>query len=312
MANFRDLKKKLSLHRKVPEQHTVIVERDGQIARLEGPGYVRINRLSEDFGPIIRTGPQSPVQVDLQNARSKDGWLFGLKCVVFYGFDPHKCNIKTRPNLLRNAPDAQRSILEGFTKQAIRNIIGEFPAEQLRLGNAPEQLEDALKPSLRRKVLFAGIELYRGVITEITPPAEWESVILERKIKEKQIETEALVKQKQAELNAMDKRINASAAAEATTLQADARAHEKRVINGAEIDYHRLFLDLLDNINPELAVEFFRSSAMKELAANGGMMNLVSHLPAPYNAYLAPLMAQQIHPNGHANGGVKINGKNKD
>ena len=88
--NLRDLKKKLSLHRRVPELHAIIVEKDGQVLRLAGPGYVRINRLNENFGPIIRTGPQSPVQVELQNVRSGDGLPFSVKATVFYGFNPHK------------------------------------------------------------------------------------------------------------------------------------------------------------------------------------------------------------------------------
>ncbi len=307
--NLRDLKKKLSLHRRVPELHAIIVEKDGQVLRLAGPGYVRINRLNENFGPIIRTGPQSPVQVELQNVRSGDGLPFSVKATVFYGFNPHKCNLKTHPHLVRNAPAPQQGILGNFAKQEIRNGIGKFKAEQLRLGNAPEQLETQLKPALRRKVLFAGIDLYRVVITEIAPPAKWDAAILERTTKKEQMETEFFVTQKQAELSAMDKRINASAAAEAITVQADARAHEKRVINGAEIDFQRLFLELLDSLSPEVATEFLHSSVIKELAANGGAMNLISSLPAPYSAWLAPLMAQQMSANGRA--GIKSNGKSK-
>ncbi len=310
MANLRDLTKKLSLHRKIPELHVVIVEQDGQILRLEGPGYVHINRLNEDFGPVIRIGPQSPVQVELQNVRSKDGLPFTIKATVFYGFDPYKCNLKTHPHFLRNAPGPQQGILKNFATVAIRNIVGRFQATQIRLGDAPEQLEAQLKPVLRRRVLFAGVDLYRVAITEIAPPAKWDAAILERTTKKEQMETEFFVKQKQAELNALDTRINASAAAEAATLQADARAHKKRVISSAEIDFQRLFFELLNSLNPELAKEFLHSSVIKELAANGGAMNLVSSLPTPYNAWLMPLMAQQLSANGHANG-VKTNGKSK-
>ncbi len=310
MANLRDLTKKLSLHRKIPELHAIIVEQGGQIIRLEGPGYVRINRLSEDFGPVIRTGPQSPVQVELQNVRSKDGLPFTLKATVFYGFDPYKCNLKTHPHFLRNAPNPQQGILQNFATEVIRNIVGKFQATQMRLGDTPEQLETQVKPALRRKVLFAGIDLYRVVITEIAPPAKWDAAILERTTKKEQMETEFFVKQKQAELNALDTRINASAAAEAATLQADARAHEKRAISGAEIDFQRLFFELLNSLNPELAKEFLHSNVIKELAANGGAMNLVSSLPTPYNAWLMPFMAQQLSANGRANG-VKTNGKSK-
>ena len=148
------------LYRLVPEQHVVIIERDGQSDRLGGPGYVKINRISESFGPVIPFGPQKPAEVVLEDVRSADGDSFSLRFTITYSFDPRRCNLQKTPKLVRKAPDIQEKILQNYGRQIARNVVGEYSSPDLRLGRTPEKIEQEIKSRLYREVRFAGIELY--------------------------------------------------------------------------------------------------------------------------------------------------------
>lgn len=284
----------LTFHRLIPEQHVVIVERDGQADRLEGPGYVKIDRLTEKFGPEVRFGPQQPVELPLDDVRSADGDIFGLELTIMYGFDPRRCNLQKAPGLVRNAPGAQEGILKKLGQQITHEVVGKFSSLQLRSGGTRGEIEQQIKPQLYRAVRFAGIQLYNVVIDRMIPPQEWDVALRAAKEKQVRVETTVQEREKLATIEALETRVRAEAEAIATKLLSEAGVKEKELLFG-----------LLAAMEPELAKHLTNADVLGKLAANGGSVNLIAPLAAQLGTSLLPLLAQYTL----ADGVVQTNGK---
>jgi regulator of protease activity HflC (stomatin/prohibitin superfamily) len=272
----------VTLHRLIPEQHVVIVERDGLANRLEGPGYVRINPFSEEFGPQIRLGPQPPVELSLNDVRSADGDIFDLQLTILYGFDPRRCNLQKTPGLVRNAPGAQAGILKRSGQQIVHEVMGEFSSLQLRSGGTRGEIEQRVKSRLHHTMLFAGVQLYNIVIDRLTPPQEWEAALRANREKQVRVETTVQEREKLASVEAQETRVRAEAEAFATKLLSKAGITEKE-----------LLFKLFAAMDPELVKQLTNTEVFSKLAANGGSVNLMAPLAAQLSSFLLPLLAQQ-------------------
>jgi hypothetical protein len=297
MFNLRDIMMRMQLQRLIPEQHVVIIERDGQADRLEGPGYVKIDRLTEQFGQVIKFGPLAPVELLLEDARSAEGDVFGLQLTITYGFDPKRCNIRKAPGLVRNAPAAQEGILKKFGQQIAHQVIGGYSSSLLRLGSTRGELELAIKSRLRRAVLFAGIELYNVIVERLTPPPEWDAALRATKEMQVRLELAGQERTKLAQIEALETEVRAKAEALATQLLGEAGVKEKEIL-----------FKLLAELNPELAKQITNTEALSKLATNGGSVNVVASPASQLSALLLPLLMQDAINNTHSSTNGKENG----
>lgn len=294
MSTARDIIMRMLLRRRIPEQHVVIIEQDGQAIRLEGPGYVEINRLTESFGQLVKFGPQEPVELSLADVRSSEGDVFEVQLTITYGFDPRRCNLRRTPALVRYAPAPQEGLLKKFGQQIVHKVIGGYLSSELRVGSTRGEIEKAVQSQLRRAILFAGVELYNVIIDRLAPPPEWEAAIRAAKEKQVRVDTAAQERERLARVAALETEVQAEAEALATRLVGEASVKEKEVL-----------FNLLAKLNPDLANQITNTEALGKLASNGGSVNLVAPLAAQLSSLLLPLLMQ----NGGNNSQVFTNGK---
>jgi hypothetical protein len=169
----QQIMKKLG-YRLLVEDQLVLIERDGRAHRLAGPGgYIRLNAISEQFGPTIRIRPRS-AQLTLHNVRSADRIPFSINVKVLYNFNPRRCNPQIGFDLVRNAPGALEAIVQYYGGQVVRHTAGDLMSIDLCSGQILVSLETTICHDLHVDLLPFGISVLQpsGVtITEIEPPA---------------------------------------------------------------------------------------------------------------------------------------------
>ncbi len=177
MGTLRQAIKEMIGYRLIPENYVVLIERDGQAVRLEGPGYIRLKPLSENFGPMMRVGFYT-TQLSLPEVRSADGVPFNIQAKLAYSFEPYCCNQQVAFYLIRNGPDALSGLVQNVGSQAVRHLAGGFTSVALRSGQNLQQLDWLVWRKLRRGLLPYGIFMPQSsnvAITQISPPTHLEN-----------------------------------------------------------------------------------------------------------------------------------------
>jgi regulator of protease activity HflC (stomatin/prohibitin superfamily) len=326
MTTLKKVVNKALMRVLVSDQQLAVIERDGKIKRLAGPGYISYNRFSEEIARFVNIGPQEPVTIDLLQIRSFDGYLVDIRCKIPWGFDPRRCNFKQSPHLVRKAPEFQMGLITGVGARVIRDIVGSMTAAQLRLGQTPAEIEFQLKSRLYHKICFAGIILLPPAVEQLTPPATLDKTIREAQEKRIRLENKHFEKQEQARIVAATKRVETEAEADLRSIQAKTEATVKRTIAAAEVHQRSLMTDVtvreqellmkiaatqmeltykwLASLPPDLVKQITDTEAFRMLAANSASLHLFAPLPGPWPASMMPMLAppQQLKTNGYHNG----------
>ncbi|MBI1880787.1 MAG: SPFH domain-containing protein [Chloroflexi bacterium] len=173
MSTLKETIKRRLVYRLIPQYNAIVILKDDQIVRWEGPGYVRINPFTECFGPMTRTGSGS-TQLVSENVRSSDRTPVSVDVKILYNFEPKQCSKEMAFAMINVGSEVLKKIIKDNCDQIIRHIAGKYTGEELCSGSVLEGFERKIRFRLRDMVKKFGVTLLEpnGVAVTISTSDE--------------------------------------------------------------------------------------------------------------------------------------------
>lgn len=166
-------------YRFAPDNHVMPVLRLEQFHRLEGPGYFRINPMSESTLPAVSLGIRRG-DFNFAEVRTADNIPYNINVTVLFKFSPAQAIPAAQPQMVRATAEMLTGIVKLRTEHGLRRLVGRFEAEALAQGETMAAIERDLRRHLHANLQIVGLQpLDNGVmISETVPPKKFQEAML--------------------------------------------------------------------------------------------------------------------------------------
>lgn len=153
-----------------PYQLQVICQ-DGRFHGYLSQGYHRVHHWNTTYPNVVNIGVRK-FRHSMSHLRTADGGTADAEVVVKYIFDPRTISSREVEGNLAQLPNhIIQAIIEDELDNALRQVVGEYPAHTLHHGSLRPTLQRKCKQYLTALVSQMGFNVLAVSLKQLSPPA---------------------------------------------------------------------------------------------------------------------------------------------
>ena len=129
----------------------------------------------------------------IKQLRTLDGIVFSASYDVTIVPTPDTIPEDIKPMMVRILPKYLKDLANGRVEEILREIVGKSLASELVNGRFLSVLKGEFNAAFTTKMEGLGIGVYRTVINELTPPAEYTTSVINQHVRENEARAQAVV-----------------------------------------------------------------------------------------------------------------------
>jgi hypothetical protein len=154
----------------VPDNHLGAVYHMERYRDLRGPGFFRINPLTESVKVVVSLNPDF-ISANIPSLNTHDGVQLGLQVALAYEFDPRKLPAAKAQIFVKWPPHILRAIATDSATRTLLSIVARHTAQQICRGEVFDAIDRAITAELAQRLEPLAIKpVLAMVLRVITPP----------------------------------------------------------------------------------------------------------------------------------------------
>jgi hypothetical protein len=153
----------------VPDNHLGAVYRMESYRDLRGPGFFRINPLTETVKLVVSLNPDF-ISTDISSLNTRDAVQLGMKVAIAYIFDPRNLTHEKAQVFVKWPKHILRDIVTDFARSTMLSIVARYYAENICRGELFEAMEQALTTELKKRLESLAMRPTFAIVLKVTPP----------------------------------------------------------------------------------------------------------------------------------------------
>jgi len=154
----------------VPDNHLGAVYRMERYNDLRGPGFFRINPLTESVKLTVDLNPDF-MSTNVSGLNTQDAVQLEMEVALGYVFDPRDLPHEEAQVFIKLPKNILRDIVTDFTTSTLLSIVPSYSAEHICRGGLFETIGQALHVQLTERLQPLAMRPTFVMVLKVTPPA---------------------------------------------------------------------------------------------------------------------------------------------